>query len=75
MLKGISAGIGVALALPLGWLLFWWLGVVTLRFPSAEDKAIGLGFVAGKVAELLILGSMLGLITALPLYLFHFRNT
>jgi len=36
-----SAGISAVLTLPSGWLLFWWLGVITLGFHSAEDKAIG----------------------------------
>jgi hypothetical protein len=75
MLKSISAGIGVALALPLGWLLFWWLGIVSLKFPHVEGKAIGLyGSVGGKVAELLVVGSVFGVITASLLYIFHFRK-
>jgi hypothetical protein len=74
MLKSISVGIGVALALPLGWLFFWRLGIISLD-PPGEGKAYGLyGFVGGKMAELLILGSVLGLITALLLYIFHFRR-
>jgi len=70
MFKSLSAGIVVALAFPIGWLLLWLLGFVSLGFPLREDTAVGLGAVAG----MLILGSLPGLITALLLYIFHFRK-
>ncbi len=57
MFKSLSAGIIVALAFPLGWLLLWLLGLVSLGLPVREDMAVGLGAVAGRMAEMLVLGS------------------
>ena len=74
MFKSLSAGIVVALAFPFGWLFLWMLGLVSLGFPVRDDTAVGVGAVAGKMAEMLILGSLPGLITALFLYIFHFRK-
>lgn len=74
MFKSLSAGIIVALAFPFGWLFLWLLGVASLGLPVREDMATGLGAVAGKMAEMLVFGSLPGLITALLLYIFHFRK-
>jgi len=74
MFKSLSAGIVVALAFPFGWLLLWLLGFVSLGLPLREHTAVGLGAVAGRMAQMLILGSLPGLITALLLYIFHFRK-
>jgi hypothetical protein len=54
--KSLSAGMVVALAFPFGWLLLLLLRFVSLGLPLREDSAIGLGAVAGKLAEMLIVG-------------------
>lgn len=74
MLKSIAVGIGVAFALPVGWLLLWRLGIVSLGLPRSEDKAISVGAVAGVMAEYFVRGLVLGLITALLLYFLRFRR-
>ena len=74
MFKSLSAGMVVAVAFPVGWLLLWLLGFVSLGIPLREDTAVGLGAVAGRMGEMLILGLLPGVITALLLYIFHFRK-